>query len=119
MCGQQPRAAFTKRQCLVSAALHLAHKEDPETDQEEEGRPRDECCQPRALTRLFAGDLNLLVAKHIDEFRVIHRHHGFEGFTRTIKVSRDVGIGNRDVFDVATLYFLKETTEGKDLSTTG
>ena len=62
MCGQQPCPALTERKRLVSAALHLAHKEDPETNNEEERRPGNQGGQPRALAGLLTGDLDLFVA---------------------------------------------------------
>ena len=57
MCRQQPRPALSEGQGFVAAALHLAHEEDPETDQEKEGGPRNQRCQPWTLTWFFARDL--------------------------------------------------------------
>ena len=60
MRRQQPRPALAERQGFVAAALHLAHEEDPETDQKEEGRPGNQGRKPWALAWFFARDLTCL-----------------------------------------------------------
>ena len=115
MRGQEARSAFPERQSFIAAALHLTHEENPEAYQEKERSPGDECRQPWTLTWLFARDLNLLLTEHIDQFRVVHRHHGLKHFIGTVELSGDVGIGDCDLFDVALFDFLKEAAEWKDL----
>ena len=48
---RQLRLALAERERLVAAALHLAHEEDPEADQEQERRPGVEQRRPRADRR--------------------------------------------------------------------
>src|SRR5439155_424231 len=40
LAGHEPGTALPKRECLVSAALHLPHQEDPEPYQQDERQPR-------------------------------------------------------------------------------
>ena len=47
------RLALAERERLVAAALHLAHEEDPEANQQEDRRPGIQQLRPRALRRLF------------------------------------------------------------------
>src|SRR6185295_12090152 len=51
--GGQLRLALAERERFVAAALHLAHEEDPEADDEEEGSPRIQDGRPRADRRLL------------------------------------------------------------------
>src|SRR5262249_7278044 len=113
--SEQARAALAERESFVATALHLAHEEDPETYQKKERRPRNECCKPRALTGLFARDLHLLIAEHVDQFWIVHRHHGFKRFSCAVEVSGDIGIGNRDILHVAAFYLLQEAAEWENL----
>ena len=46
--GRQLRLALAERQRLVAAALHLAHEEDPEADQQQDRRPGVQQSRPRA-----------------------------------------------------------------------
>ncbi len=58
--GRQLRLALAEREGLVAAALHLAHEEDPEADQEQNGRPGIQQLRPRALRRFFGRDQDAL-----------------------------------------------------------
>jgi len=60
----------------------------------------------------------MLIAQHVDEFRIVHRHDSLETFT-TGEVSADVGIGNYDFFDVVAVNFFQQPAEGKDLLSSG
>ena len=44
---------------LVAAALHLAHEEDPESDEEQDRCPADEDGEQRVLLRQLGEDLDL------------------------------------------------------------
>ena len=57
----QLRLALAERQRLVAAALHLAHEEDPETNQEQDRRPRQQQRRPRRRGRLFRLDDDFLL----------------------------------------------------------
>src|SRR5262245_707323 len=115
MRRQKASATLAERQSFVAAALHLTHEKDPETDQKKERGPGDECRQPGALARFFARDLDLLLAEHVDQFRVLHRYHGLKRFICTVEMSCYVGISDGDIFDVPAVDFLKEAAERKDL----
>src|SRR6185436_11613390 len=52
------RLALAKGERLVAAALHLAHEEDPEADDEQERPPRIEDRRPGADRRFLRRDLN-------------------------------------------------------------
>ena len=107
MRRQQPRPAFAERKRLVAAALHLAHEENPESDDEEKWSPGNQRRQPRALAWLLACDLDLFVAKQVDEFRIIHRYDSLEAVARG-KLASDIRLGNDHFLDISTLDFLKE-----------
>ena len=49
--ARQLRLALAERQRLVAAALHLAHEEDPEADEQQDRRPRIEQRRPGAGRR--------------------------------------------------------------------
>ena len=82
MGRQQARAALAERQGLVAAALHLAHEEDPETDDEQHRqRPGEKGGKPRALIGFFALDLDVLLTQDVEQVRILHRKHGLELIT--------------------------------------
>ncbi len=60
----------------------------------------------------------MLIAQHVDEFRIVHRHDSLESFT-TAEMAADVGIGNCDFFDVVAVDFFQEPAKGKDLLSSG
>ena len=117
MCGQQPGPALAEGQGFIAAALHLAHEKDPEADQEKEGGPRNQCREPWALARLFACNGHLLLAEHVDQVRILHRHHGPE-MLASGKGAFHIRVGNRDFFNVAALDFRQESAESVWLFTT-
>ena len=45
---QQPRLGLAETHRASAAALHLAHQEEPEADDEEEGQGRDEVAEDGA-----------------------------------------------------------------------
>src|SRR5438876_3819367 len=118
MRGQQAGAALAERQGLIAAALHLAHEENPESYQEEEGRPRYQRRQPRALAWLFARDLHVLITEHVDQFRIIHWHDGLEGFA-ACEMAPDVRFRDRYFLDVIPIDFFEESAKWKDLLSPG
>ena len=98
--------------------MHLPHEEDPEADQEKEGRPRHQRRQPRALAWLLARDLDVFVAEHVDQFRILHRYDGLETFTAG-EVTADFGIRDRYFLHIVAVDFFKEPAEWKDLISPG
>src|SRR5204863_6970778 len=65
--GRQLRLALAERQRLVAAALHLAHEEDPEADDEQERRPGIEEGRPRADRLLPDVDVDPLFDEEVDQ----------------------------------------------------
>src|SRR5437867_13043673 len=60
----------------------------------------------------------MLIAQHVDEFRIVHRHDSLESFT-TAEMAADVGIGNCDFLDVVAVEFSHEPDNGKQLLASG
>ena len=86
---RQLRLALAEAQRLVAAALHLAHEEQPEADDEQRGSPAEQERRPRAGGRFFRADLHLAGHQLVDEAFVLRRH---------VDVERLVGFGDaRDV----------------------
>src|SRR6185295_11917836 len=87
----QLRLALAERERLVAAALHLAHEEDPEADDEQEGSPRVQDRRPRADRRLLRRHLNAAIDQLVDEAVVLRGG-----------VSLEVVVGLREAVDLLT-----------------
>ena len=73
--GQQPCARLAEAHRLAAARLHLAHHEDPDTDEEQQWEPGDEDAddaQPAFLHR-HGGDLHVVGAERLDQLGVVGR----------------------------------------------
>ena len=76
--AEQLRAALAEGHRLAAAALHLAHEEDPEADQEQHREPVDEEHVPERLGILAARvDPDALFAEVADELGIL-RGEGLE-----------------------------------------
>src|SRR5262249_27742518 len=59
---RQLRLALAETECLVAAALHLAHEEEPEADDQQRRGPTEQQRRPWTGRRFLRADLN--VARH-------------------------------------------------------
>src|SRR5262249_39502392 len=106
----QLRLALAERQRLVAAALHLAHEEDPEADDEEEWAPRIENRRPRADGRLLRGDDNAALDQLVDQAVVLRRGIRLEVLAG-LGEAADILSGDRDARDAALIHPLHELGE--------
>src|SRR5438874_8028810 len=67
----EARAGLAERQRLRAAALHLAHEEDPDADEEQHRHPLQKDRVPRVAVGRLHGDADALVAEHLDEVRIV------------------------------------------------
>src|SRR4029079_13165021 len=58
---------------LVAAALHLPHDEEPEADQQQDGRPRVEQRRPGTRRLRLGGDLDAVILELVGEAFVLRR----------------------------------------------
>src|SRR6185436_8570224 len=107
---RQLRLALAERERLVAAALHLAHEEDPEADDEEERAPGVEDGGPRADGRLLGGDLDAAIDQLVDEALVLRRRVGLEMVVR-LGEAVDFLAGDGDARDAARIGLLHELAE--------
>ena len=69
LAGQQLGLGLAEGERLVAPALHLPHEEDPEADEQQEGRPGDEHVGPGRGLVALDGDLDLLGQQRVDVLR--------------------------------------------------
>ena len=62
------------------------------------------------MSWLFARNDDLLVAEHVDQFRILHRQDGLEAFAIR-ELALHVGFGNRHFFHIAALDLLKKSAK--------
>ena len=115
--GEELRLRLAEGQGLVPAALHLPHEEDPEADEEQEGRPGDEHVRPgRGLVALDV-DLDLLGQQGVDVLLVAGGRGGLEGVAdavdRAVALALDLGAGDGHLGDLALLDLFHEGAEGE------
>ena len=103
LLGQQPRAALAETHRPAAAALHLAHEEDPDADQQQHREPRDQHAEQRrhVLVDRRGGDPHALVDQPADQAR-IGRRVGAEG-AAVGEMAGDVVALDRDVGDLAAI----------------
>src|SRR5262245_42976324 len=106
------RLALAERERLVAAALHLAHEENPERDDQDERAPRVEDRRPRADGRLLRGDDDAALDQFVDEAVVLRGHVGLEVIVRLV-VAADVVAGDRDPRHASRLDPLHELGEAR------
>ena len=94
------RLALAEREGLVAAALHLAHEENPETNQQQDGSPGIQQLCPRALRRLFGRHENALREQLIRQTFVLSGGVGVEGFLVGSVDAADFLAGDGDPFDL-------------------
>jgi len=107
---RQLRLALAERQRLVAAALHLAHEEDPETNQEQDRRPREQQRGPRRGGRFFRLDDDLLVEQAVDETFVLRRQCRPE-FLLGQHLAGQLIAGDRDRRDLTRVHPVDELGE--------
>ena len=67
----EPGARLAEGQRLGPTALHLAHEEDPDADEEQHGHPLEQDGVPRIRVRRLDLDLDAAVAQRLDQVRVV------------------------------------------------
>jgi len=60
----------------------------------------------------------MLVAEHVDQFRIVHRYDGLETVT-VGEVAADVGIRDGYVLHIVAVDFFEKPAEWKDLVSSG
>src|SRR5882672_2147147 len=108
---QQPGAALAEAHGAAAAALHLAHEEDPDADQQQHREPRDEDTEQRGDVVLEGrrGDADLLVGQAADQVGIVRRI-GREG-AAVGEVAVDVVSLDGDVGDLAAIDVADEIGE--------
>ncbi len=100
--GEELGLRFAERERLVSAGLHLAHEEDPEADEEEEGCPGDEGGHERSVAlRLELEDDAFLVERLVGRFG----HGGRAGGVKLVLAARRGGFHFAANLGTANGYF--------------
>ncbi len=86
--------ALAKRHgTFATAALHLTHKEDPDTDQQQHREPGDEDGgQQRRLFRLLAHDFYVMVEHVVEQLGIRRRNDGGETFTSPFDAVNDLAV---------------------------
>ena len=106
--GVQAGAALAEAERLVSAALHLAHHEDPEGQQHDEGRGVQQDRNPAAGRGVFDVGVDLLVVQQIVQWGIVGRHLGVESELRILIHAVDVAVRDGDFLDFTRLHLFQE-----------
>ena len=78
---------------LATAALHLTHEEDPDTDQQQHREPGDEDGRDqRRLFRLLTHHLHVVVEHVVEQLGIRRRDDGGETFTGALDAINDLAI---------------------------
>ena len=75
--GMEAGAALAKAQGFVAAALHLAHHEQPEGDQQDERRNVDQPVDPARAVRFLHVDDHILLPKLVVDWKDSWRESGY------------------------------------------
>src|SRR5579863_3283389 len=109
----QPRPALAETEGLVSAALHLTHHKDPESDKQQERRRVHENGDPAVRVARLERHLNLLVAQHIVELRIVAWNFRVERIISGREVAFYGAAADADRFDIAGLGLVQKFAEGQ------
>src|ERR1017187_10226766 len=104
----QTRAALAETQGLVPAALHLAHHEDPEGEQDDERGGVEQDGDPAARRSVLDSDVNRLVVQQVVEWRIIGWYLGVESQVRILVHSVHVAIRDGDFFHLTSFHLRQE-----------
>src|SRR6266481_5239898 len=109
--GSFRNSMISRSSSLASStpAMHLAHEEDPDADEEEHGHPLQHVGIPGIAVFGLDGDLDTLVAEQFDEFGVVGGE-GPEG-AAVSKLTRDGFAADEHFLDLARLHTLEEVGE--------
>ena len=78
---------------FATAALHLTHEEDPDTDQQQHREPGDEDGrQQRRLFRLLAHHFDIVIEHVVEQLGIRRRYDGGESFTSTLDAINDLTV---------------------------
>ena len=99
--GVQPRPALAEAERLVAAALHLAHHEDPEGEQQHKRDGVDEEVEPSRAAESRTVTFDLLVAELVDDRRVADGDDCRERRTAVEFAVHLDGVGDRDRLHLA------------------
>ncbi len=92
--AHQASLALAKRHgTFATAALHLTHEEDPDTDQQQHREPGDEDRgQQRRLFRLLAHHFDIVIEHVVEQLGIRRRDDGGESFTSTLDAINDLTV---------------------------
>jgi len=108
--GQQLRLRFAEAHRLAAAALHLAHDEQPDAENEQHREPGEQRTEQRKLlARRLGDDLDVLLPKLVDIGRVL-RSVGLER-RAVVQNARDLLVLDGHFPDAALADFLQEGRE--------
>ncbi len=90
----QASLAFAKRHgTFATAALHLTHEEDPDTDQQQHREPGDkDGGDQRRLFRLLAHHFDIVIEHVVEQLGIRRRDDGGEAFTGALDAINDLAI---------------------------
>ena len=109
--GEELGPALAEGHGLVPAGLHLAHEEDPEEDEQEDGEPAHEDGEDRAPGGVLDDDVDLVVAEDLDQVVVARGEDGLEGLA-VRELAAELVVLDGDLFDLALLDLGHELGEG-------
>src|SRR3981081_1306470 len=97
--------------CLVAAGLHLAQEEEPEGEQESEGRDGDQQAEPLILALILDGDVDAVIAQRLIHVGVVARNGGVEEIFVVAIVAGDFGAADYDVADLTLIGVVEQLSE--------
>src|SRR5271165_602860 len=109
--GMQAGAALAEAERFISAALHLAHHEDPECQQEHERNGVDEDRNPVAGGLFSVFDIDAIGSQFVDHLRIIHRDDGMEFLIAARVNAVQFVAGDRDRLDLFLLHIAHQLRE--------
>src|SRR5580698_4600753 len=109
----QAGAAFAETERLVPTALHLAHHEDPEGQQEDKRNGIDQDRNPAAAAFFVVMDVHALGQHGVVESLVIGRDVRLQLLVVFLVGARQVGTGDGDGFDLACIHVVHQRCIGE------